>query len=334
VPPTETVPQSIGNPYLWTGFGVLIFILLALDLGVFHRKAHEVRAREALGWSIFWIALALLFNAALWIYTKDEKKAFEFFTAYVVEKSLSVDNLFVFLVIFSYFQVPPQYQHKVLFWGILGALGMRAIFIFGGLVLLEHLHWMIYVFGGILILTGIKLCVKSDGKVDPSKNIFLRIAKRMFPTVTEYFGSHFIVRHEGRLHLTPLLLVLIVVESTDVIFAVDSVPAVLGISKDPFIVYTSNVFAILGLRALYFFLAAIMDKFHLLKYGLGVVLAFVGVKMILGEDKDHKDVIPIEISLAVIAGVLAISMALSLMIKPKKDEPPPPPPPPPPTLNP
>ena len=328
--PTPAAPtESIGNPYLWTGFGVLIFILLALDLGVFHRKAHEVKAKEALGWSIFWITLALIFNAALWIYTKDKDRAFEFFAAYVVEKSLSVENLFVFLVIFSYFQVPPQYQHKVLFWGIVGALVMRGIFIFTGMELIKHFHWIMYVFGVILILTGIKLCVKSEGKVDPSRNIFLRLAKKIFPTVTEYYGAHFIVRHEGRLHLTPLFLVLIVVESTDVVFAVDSVPAVLGLSDDPFIVYTSNVFAILGLRALYFFLAAIMDKFHLLKYGLGVVLAFVGVKMILGEDEHKKDVIPIEISLAVIAGVLAISMALSLMIKPKKPEEAPPP-----TLNP
>jgi tellurite resistance protein TerC len=310
------VDSTVANPYVWAGFGAFVLAMLALDLGVFHRKAHEIGAREATAWSVFWILLALAFNAGVWRLAGREA-ALQFLTAYVIEKSLSVDNLFVFLVIFSYFRVPPQYQHKVLFWGILGALIMRGVFIFGGLALLHYLHWAIYVFGGILVLTGLKLIVRKEGQVDPGKNPVLRLAKRIFPTVTEYHGARFLVRHEGRIHATPLVLVLIVVETTDVVFAVDSVPAVLAVSRDPFIVYTSNVFAILGLRALYFLLAAVMSKLHLLRYGLGVVLAFVGVKMLLGEDERHNDRIPIEASLAVVGGVLAASMLLSLLVKPK-----------------
>jgi tellurite resistance protein TerC len=296
---------------LWVAFNVFVLGVLVLDLAVFHRKAHTVSLREALGWSVVWVALALIFNAGIYYYAGQEK-ALEFLTGYLIEKALSVDNLFVFIMIFSYFSVPAMYHHRVLFWGILGALVMRAIFIAGGVALLNSFHWMVYVFGGFLILTGIRMLFAGDQKVDPEKNPVVRLLRRVIPVTPEYKGQRFFVRDRGRLWATPLLLVLVVVETTDLIFAVDSIPAILAITTDPFIVYSSNVFAILGLRALYFLLAGILDKFHYLKVGLSLVLCFVGAKMMLVDF--YK--MPIGLSLGVIAGILALSMLASVVIKP------------------
>lgn len=282
--------------------------MLALDLGVFHRKAHAVSVREALAWSCVWIFLALLFGLGVY-FVRGGEKALEFLTGYVIEWSLSVDNLFVFLVIFSYFAVPPIYQHRVLFWGILGALVMRAIFIAVGAALLSAFHWMIYVFGGFLVFTGITLLFAGDEKIEPEKNPAVRLLRRFMPITAEYHGQRFFVRINGRRWATPLLLVLVVVETTDVIFAVDSIPAIFAITLDPFIVYTSNVFAILGLRALFFLLAGIMEMFRYLKVGLAFVLCFVGVKMVIVDF--YK--IPIGISLGVVAGILALSILASLI---------------------
>jgi tellurite resistance protein TerC len=293
---------------LWIAFNVFVLGMLALDLGVFHRKAHAVSVREALAWSCVWIFLALLFGLGVY-FVRGGEKALEFLTGYVIEWSLSVDNLFVFLVIFSYFAVPPIYQHRVLFWGILGALVMRAIFIAVGAALLSAFHWMIYVFGGFLVFTGITLLFAGDEKIEPEKNPAVRLLRRFMPITAEYHGQRFFVRINGRRWATPLLLVLVVVETTDVIFAVDSIPAIFAITLDPFIVYTSNVFAILGLRALFFLLAGIMEMFRYLKVGLAFVLCFVGVKMVIVDF--YK--IPIGISLGVVAGILALSILASLI---------------------
>lgn len=298
---------------LWIVFNVFVLGMLALDLGVFHRKAHAVSLREALTWSVVWISLALVFNA--WIYYLwGSEKALEFLTGYLIEKSLSVDNIFVFLVIFSYFSVPAMYQHRVLFWGILGALIMRAIFIATGAALLTKFHWMIYVFGGFLVFTGLKLLFAGDEKLEPEKNPAVRLARRYLNITKEYCGQNFFVRQKGKLWATPLLLVLLVVETTDVIFAVDSIPAIFAITLDPFIVYTSNVFAILGLRALYFLLAGVMDMFRFLKVGLSFVLCFVGVKMTLVDVFK----IPIGISLGAVAMILLVSIVASLLVRPKE----------------
>ena len=300
---------------LWIVFNVFVLGLLALDLGVFHRKAHAVSIREALTWSIAWITLALIFNG--WIYYMwGSEKALEFLAGYLIEKSLSVDNIFVFLVIFSYFSVPAMYQHRVLFWGILGALVMRAIFIAVGAALLTAFHWMIYLFGGFLVITGIKLLLAGDEQIDPEKNPAVRLARRLMPITKEYQGQRFFARIDGRIWATPLVLVLLVVETTDVIFAVDSIPAIFAVTMDPFIVYTSNVFAILGLRALYFLLAGIMNMFRYLKVGLAFVLCFVGVKMMIVDLFK----IPIGISLGVIAGILAISIVASLVVSRSEQE--------------
>jgi len=298
--------------FLWVAFNVFVLGMLALDLAVFHRKAHAVSLREALIWSIVWIALALVFNSGIYYFWGPEK-ALEFLTGYLIEKSLSVDNLFVFLVIFSYFAVPVMYQHRVLFWGILGALVMRAIFIATGAALLNAFHWMIYVFGGFLIITGIKLLLTGDHKLEPEKNPAVRLLRRIMHVTNEYHGQRFFVRKDRRLWATPLLLVLVVVETTDVIFAVDSIPAIFAITMDPFIVYTSNVFAILGLRALYFLLAGIMDTFRYLKAGLSFVLCFVGVKMMIVDL--YK--IPIGVSLGLVTGILALSILASLIAQRK-----------------
>ncbi len=300
--------------FLWVAFNLFVLGMLALDLAVFHRKAHTVSLREALNWSIVWVALSLIFNAGIY-YFWGQEKALEFLTGYVIEKALSVDNLFVFIVIFSYFSVPAMYHHRVLFWGILGALVMRAIFIAGGVALLNSFHWMIYVFGGFLILTGIKMLFAGDEEVHPEKNPVLRLLKRLMPVTKEYHGQSFFIRDGGKLWATPLLLVLVVVETTDVIFAVDSIPAILAITTDPFIVYSSNVFAILGLRALYFLLSGILDKFRYLKVGLSLVLCFVGVKMVVVDI--YK--IPIGLSLVMVAGILTVSMLASVLIKPKPE---------------
>jgi len=298
----------------WITFLVFVFLMLALDLGVFHRKSHEVKIKEALIWSLVWIVLALVFNYFIYL-NMGKVKALEFLAGYLIEKSLSVDNLFVFLLLFGYFNVEPKYQHKVLFWGILGALIMRAIFIFAGVALLNSFHWLIYVFGAFLVFTGIKMLSPGDAKVEPEKNILVRLFKKVFPVTREMRGGKFFVRENSKLIATPLFVVLIVVEFTDLIFAVDSIPAILAISKDTFIIFTSNVFAILGLRALYFALAGITRYFYYLKYGLALILAFVGAKMMVsGYYK-----LPVTWSLAVIFGILLLTI-LASVIFPKKDE--------------
>jgi tellurite resistance protein TerC len=299
--------------WLWVGFNAFILVMLALDLGVFHRKSHIVSLKESLTWTGVWVMLALLFNAGVWHYA-GSAKALEFFTGYVIEKSLSVDNVFVFALLFSYFAVPPTYQHKVLFWGILGALIMRAIMIAAGAALITKFAWIIYVFGGFLILTGIKMIVKREEEIHPERNPVVRWFKKFMPVTPEFRGDKFFVRENGLRMATPLFVVLLLVEISDLIFAVDSIPAIFAVTKDPFIVYTSNVFAILGLRSLYFALAGVMDKFHYLKIGLGVVLSFVGVKMILAHTAWKIDTL---VSLGVIVLILATSVVWSLL-KPKK----------------
>jgi tellurite resistance protein TerC len=299
--------------WLWVGFNVFILAMLALDLGVFHRKTHVVSLRESLTWTGVWVALALAFNAGVWHFA-GSGKALEFFTGYLIEKSLSVDNVFVFALLFSYFAVPPKYQHKVLFWGILGALVMRAIMIAAGAALITKFAWIIYVFGAFLILTGIKMIVKREEEIHPERNPVVKWFKKLMPVTPEYRGDRFFVRENGIRMATPLFVVLLLVEFTDLIFAVDSIPAIFAVTKDPFIVYTSNVFAILGLRSLYFALAGVMDKFHYLKIGLGVVLSFVGVKMILAHTAWKIDTL---VSLGVIVLILATSMVWSLL-KPRR----------------
>lgn len=296
------------STYLWIGFNLFVLLMLALDLGVFHKKSHVVSVKEALVWSGVWIILALAFNYGIYLY-RGETVAVEFLTGYLIEKSLSIDNIFVFALIFSFFHVPREYQHKVLFWGILGALVMRAIFIAIGAALLAEFHWIIYVFGGFLVLTGVKMATQSEHGVHPERNPVVRLFRRMMPVANEYHGDKFFTIQNGRKVATPLFIVLLIVETTDLIFAVDSIPAIFAVTKDPFIVYTSNVFAILGLRSLYFALAGIMHKFHYLKIGLSVVLIFVGVKMLLTDI--YK--IPAEISLLVIALVLTTSIVVSLL---------------------
>ncbi len=291
---------------LWIGFNLFVLLMLALDLGVFHRKAHVVKTKEALLWSVVWIALALLFNLGIYLW-QGPKVALEFLTGYLIEKSLSVDNLFVFIMIFAYFGVPALYQHKVLFWGILGALVMRAIFIASGVALIERFHWIIYLFGAFLILTGVKMAWQKDKEIHPEKNPVLRLFRRLMPVSDRYHGGAFFVKQAGRRFATPLFVVLLLVETTDLIFAVDSIPAILAITLDPFIVYTSNVFAILGLRSLYFALASIMPLFHYLNYGLAAILAFVGAKMMLVDF--YK--IPIGISLSVVAAILLMAIIAS-----------------------
>jgi len=302
------------SPWLWVAFNSFILVMLALDLGVFHRKSHVVSLRESLAWTGIWVALALLFNIGVWHYA-GQARALEFFTGYVIEKSLSVDNVFVFALLFSYFAVPPVYQHKVLFWGILGALLMRAIMITVGAVLITRFAWIIYVFGAFLILTGIKMILKREEKLHPERNPVVRGFKKLMPVTADFRNDHFFVHENGVRTATPLFIVLLLVEFTDLIFAVDSIPAIFAVTKSPFIVYTSNVFAILGLRSLYFALAGVMDKFHYLKTGLGVVLTFVGVKMILAHTPWKIDTL---VSLGVIILILATSVGLSL-VRPKKN---------------
>jgi tellurite resistance protein TerC len=299
----------------WIIFNVFVLAMLALDLGVFHRKTHTVKLKEALGWSAVWITLALFYNLGIYFWL-GKVKALEFLTGYVLEKSLSVDNIFVFIMLFSYFRVPAEYQHKVLFWGILGALIMRAVFIALGVALIQKFEWVIYLFGAVLIYSGIKMGMHKDEEVHPEHNPMLRLFRKAFPVTRDFEGNRFWVRRETGLLATPLMVVLVVVETTDVVFAVDSIPAVLAITQDPFIVYTSNVFAILGLRALYFALAGVMNIFHFLHYGLSIILVFVGVKMIVS----HWFKIPIGIALGVVAGVLALSVVASLLWPEKKKD--------------
>ena len=296
------------NIWFWVGFNAFVLAMLALDLGVFHRKAHVVKPKEAGIWVAVWVSLAMLFAAGLAVF-KDTHTALTFITGYVIEESLSVDNIFVILMIFSYFGVPEKYQHRVLFWGIIGALVMRGTFIGLGTLLLARFHWVIYVFGAMLVITGIRMAFKQDEEFDGENNPVVRVARRVLPFTSSYSGQHFFTIENGRRLATPLFLVLVLVEFTDLIFAIDSIPAIFAVTSDPFIVYTSNIFAILGLRSLYFLLAHVVHRFHYLKYGLAVILTFVGVKMLI----EAWYTIPIFVSLAVIVGVLALSVVFSLL---------------------
>lgn len=300
--------------YFWIGFHVFIFIMLALDLGVFHKHTHKVPVREAVIWTFVWVTLALLFN--VFIYFEFGKiKALEFLTGYVIEYSLSVDNIFVFILIFTYFAVKDEYQHKVLFWGIIGALVMRAIFIFAGVALINRFHWIVLIFGGFLVYTGIHMLFAKDTAVDPEKNAVVKFFRKFLPVTNTMHGDRLFIRQNNKNYATPLFLVLLVIESSDLIFAVDSIPAILAISQDRFIVYTSNIFAILGLRSLYFAIAGIMGFFRYLKVGLAFVLTFVGMKMLAAYFEFE---IPIVLSLFVIVGILTLSILASVIIREKK----------------
>jgi tellurite resistance protein TerC len=300
--------MSFATIWPWIAFNVFVLAMLAIDLGVFHRKAHTVSLKEAAIWSGVWISLALVFNVGLYA-LRGPDPALQFFTGWLLEKSLSVDNIFVFVLLFSAFSVPAAFQHRVLFWGIIGALIMRGILIAVGAVLLDQFHWILYVFGVFLIFTGIRMALQKETQIDPEKNPLLKLARRFFPVTKEYEQDHFIVRRAGQWMITPLLLVVLIVESTDLIFAVDSIPAVFAVTRDPFIVYTSNIFAILGLRSLYFVFANVIEKFTYLKLGLSSILAYVGVKMVLA------DVFPIPslLSLAIIALILAGAIVASVI---------------------
>jgi tellurite resistance protein TerC len=300
--------------WAWLGFHLLVFAMLALDLGVFHRKAHAPSVREAAAWSVAWIALALLFNAVIFK-AEGPKAGLEFFTAWLLEKSLSVDNLFVFVLLFAAFRVEMRHQHRVLYWGVLGALVMRAAMILAGTALLHRFEWMMYVFGAFLIFTGLKMLFGGETGGDPADNLVTRLFKRCVPFAADGGHERFWIARGGRRFATPLLLVLVSVEVTDLVFAVDSIPAVLAVSRDPFIVYTSNIFAILGLRSLYFLLAKMMDRFHRLKTGLAFILGFVGLKMCAEPWVE----VPAAVSLLVILGMLILSVAASLAW-PKREE--------------
>ncbi len=297
-------PELIG----WLIFAAIILSLLYLDLGVLHRHAHEVKVKEALIWSGVWVLIALAFNVGIYLW-KGHGPAIEFLTGYVIERSLSIDNVFVFLVVFRYFQVPAKYQHRVLFWGVFGAVVLRILMILAGISLLNRFAWMVYVFGVLLIATGIRMAFEKDKKADIEGNVVIKLTRRLLPITNQYHGARFLVRQSGKLFATPLLVTLIFVEVSDVVFAIDSIPAILAITRDPFIVYTSNVFAILGLRALYFAMAGVMDMFHYLHYGLSLILVFVGVKMLLAESPYE---IPTEASLIVVCAVLTVSVLASV----------------------
>jgi tellurite resistance protein TerC len=305
--------HSIGTPVFWIGFVAVVFVLLAIDLGLLHRKAHAVSVREAFAWSVVWVALSLSFG--YWVHHRfGATKGLEFFTGYVIEYALSVDNVFIFILIFSYFKVPAKLHHRVLFWGILGALLMRATFILAGAALLQAFHWMIYLFGAFLIFTGIKVMRQGSAQLEPERNPIVRQFQRLVPMVSDYDSEGFSVRREGRIFATPLTLVLVTVETTDLVFATDSIPAIFGVTTDPFIVYTSNICAILGLRSMYFLLAAVIDRFVYLGTGLGIVLSFIGLKMLLGS----LVTVPISLSLGVVAAILLGSVAASLIWPPPK----------------
>jgi len=299
--------------YFWIGFHVFVFIMLALDLGVFHKHTHKIPVKEAIMWSCMWIFLALLFDLFIYL-DKDfgKIKALEFLTAYVIEYSLSVDNIFVFILIFSYFAVNDQYQHKILFWGILGALILRGIFIFTGVALINRFHWIVIIFGSFLVYTGIKMLFQQESEVDPEKNSVVKIFRRFLPVTESLHGDKLIIVQNKKLYATPLFLVLLIIESSDLLFAVDSIPAVLAISKSTFIVYTSNIFAILGLRSLYFAISGIMEYFRFLKVGLAFVLTFVGLKMLASFMHFEISII---ISLGIIISILFISILASVIIK-------------------
>lgn len=324
--------------WFYGAFTVFVLLMLALDLGVFHRKAHEVSFKEASIWSVVWVTLALIFNYllyqyALWKFPQDERLlampgfipdaaawnvSLEFLTGYIVEKSLSVDNIFIFVMVFAYFAIPPKYQHRVLFYGILGALIFRAIFIAMGSALMQF-HWVIYLFGGFLILTGIKMFFAGKEEIEPEKNLLIRIFRKFMPVSPKLDGKNFFSKIDGKWHATPLFIALLFLEATDIIFAVDSVPAIFAITAEPMIVFTSNIFAILGLRSMYFMLAGVISKFHLLKYGLAVVLVFVGLKMVWLNDA-FGGKFPITWSLGIITGVIVLSVAASLAFPSREKE--------------
>lgn len=299
----------------WIFFGVFILAMLALDLGVFNRRTHVIKLKESLLWTGFWVTLALLFCVGIYFFY-GHQKAMEFFAGYLIEYSLSIDNLFVFLLLFRYFSVPHEYEHKALFWGIFLALITRGIFIFAGVALINTFHWIIYIFGVFLIFTGIKMAISKESEVHPDKNVAIRLLRFFIPITNKYAGAKFFIVEQGRRFATPMLAVLLALETTDILFAIDSIPAVLAITTDPFIVYTSNVFAILGLRSLFFAIAGLMKLFHHLHYGLAAILSFVGVKMLIADFFK----IPTGISLGVIAVILALSVFFSL-IWPSKDNP-------------
>lgn len=304
--------HSIGTPLFWALFLFVILILLSLDLGIFHRRAHPVSVREALFWSVVWVCLSLSFGT--WVYLRfGAQNGLEFLAGYLIEYALSVDNIFVFILIFSYFAVPSHLHHRVLFWGILGALVMRAAFVIVGAALISAFHWVLYLFGVFLVFTGFKILREGETKVEPEKNPVVRLFQCIMPMSSTYASNRFFAREAGRAIATPLALVLVTVETTDLAFATDSIPAIFGITHDPFIVYTSNICAILGLRSMYFLLAAVIDKFYYLGKGLGIVLMFIGIKMLIAK----YFVIPIGLSLSVVAVILIGAVAISLIWPPK-----------------
>ena len=304
----------IPEPILYTGFIVLVLLLLALDLGVFNKTPHVVKVSEAVGWTVFWVCLALLFNLFVY-FEKGPVAAQEFFAGYLLEQSLSVENIFVIILILKYFKVAPQYHHKVLFWGIIGALVMRGAMIAIGAALIVTFHWIFYVFGAFLIFTGIRMALSDEEAEELEANAVVRLARKYLRITPGYHQERFWIVKDGVRWFTPLFLVVIVVEFTDLVFAVDSIPAIFAVTKDPFIVFTSNVFAVMGLRSLFFAVAGVMGIFHYLKYGLSVILSFIGVKMLIHDFY----VMPIEIALGVIAVVLSVSVLASILLPQKKD---------------
>lgn len=306
-----------GSTWLWIGFSIFIFTMLSLDLGLFNRKAHTINYREAWIWSAVWVSLAMVFAGIVFYYLGSER-GIEFLTGYIIELSLSVDNLFVFLLIFSYFKVPGRFQHRVLFWGVMGALIMRLTMIFIGAALINRFHWIIYVFGAFLVYTGIKMFRSEEIDIQPDHNPLVRAVTKFLPITRHYEEDKFFTRQNGKLTGTLLLLVLMVVEVTDLVFAVDSIPAIFAVTTNTFIVYTSNVFAILGLRSMYFLLAGVVDKFRYLRTGLAIVLTFIGMKMLVAATGFH---IPTKFSLVFVAVVLAGSVVASILIKPRAEKP-------------
>jgi tellurite resistance protein TerC len=310
------------NWIFWLIFNLFVLAMLALDLGLFHRERHVVQFREAIGWTAVWIALAACFAVLVYLFghtmvghaRPNSVLSLEFVTGYLIELSLSVDNLFVFLLIFRYFRVPASLQHQVLFWGVIGALGMRVIFIFAGIALLNRFHWFIYIFGAVLVYSGIKLLRQEENDIHPEANPLLRVFRKLFRVTKDYEGDKFFVRRGLARYATPLAVVLVMLETTDLLFATDSIPAVLAVTREPFIAFTSNVFAILGLRSLYFALAGMIEKFHFLHYGLSIILIFIGLKMLASGYIE----IPIAVALGVVAGVLAVSIVLSMLVPDKK----------------
>lgn len=312
---SELTPILSNKIFLWVGFNLLVLVMLALDLGIFHRKDHKISMKESLIWSVVWIIVAIIFNIGIYLW-KGPEVGLQFLTGYLIERSLSIDNIFVFLLIFSYFKVSKQYQYKVLFWGILGALILRGLFIGVGALLIAKFHWILYIFGAFLVITGVKMALGKDKEIEPEKNPVLRIIRRIFPISDRYENGNFFIKNGGKLVGTPLFVVLVVVETTDLVFALDSIPAIFAITLDPFIVYTSNVFAILGLRALYFALAGLMQIFYYLKYALGAILGFVGVKMLIADFVN----IPSSVALAVVAGLFLLAILASLIFPGKKPD--------------